>query len=116
MNKNKNGKPFTFLNSFIQVFSYIRYFFHLPYRQTEGIIKVIGKVYRQTSYSHVCKRINRLNLNITKDKTEDDNLVIAIHSNGTKVTNRGQRMNEKWNIRNKKGYLKINVTENIKTK
>ncbi len=44
MNKNKNGnKPLVFPNSFILVIGYIRYFFHLPYRQTEGIIKTTGK-------------------------------------------------------------------------
>jgi hypothetical protein len=35
MNKNKKGKPFTFPNSFILAAVYIRYSFHLPYRQTE---------------------------------------------------------------------------------
>ena len=64
----------------------------------------------------MCKRLNRLNVNITKDKTEDDDLVTATDTNGTKVTNRGQWMNEKWNIQNKKGYLEINVAANIKTK
>ncbi|HEY6535873.1 MAG TPA: hypothetical protein VIY08_08800, partial [Candidatus Nitrosocosmicus sp.] len=44
MNKNKKGnKPLVFPNSFILVIGYIRYFFHLPYRQTEGIIKTTGK-------------------------------------------------------------------------
>ena len=64
----------------------------------------------------MCKRLNRLYVNITKDKTEDDDLVTATDTNGTKVTNRGQWMNEKLNIQNKKGYLKINVAANIKTK
>jgi len=36
MNKNKKGnKPLVFPNSFILVIGYIRYFFHLPYRQTD---------------------------------------------------------------------------------
>ncbi len=43
MNENKKGKPFTFPDSFILVIGYIRYSFHLPYRQTEGIIKATGK-------------------------------------------------------------------------
>jgi hypothetical protein len=36
---------------------------------------------------------------------EDKYLVIAIDSNGIKVTNRDQWMRDKWNVR-KKGYLK----------
>jgi hypothetical protein len=35
MNKNKRGKPFIFPDSFILVIGYIRYSFHLPYRQTK---------------------------------------------------------------------------------
>jgi len=43
MNENKKGKPFKFPESFILVIGYIRYLFHLPYRQTEGVIKATGK-------------------------------------------------------------------------
>ncbi len=43
MNENKMGKPLEYLDSFILVIGYIRYSFHLPYRQTEGIIKATGK-------------------------------------------------------------------------
>lgn len=120
MNENKMGKPFTFPNSFILAIGYIRYSFHLPYRQTEGIIRATGKNLpeKPPSYGHICKRINRLNINITNDNTDDgdDDIIIAIDSTGIKVTNRGQWMDEKWNKQNKKGYLKIHVAVNIKTK
>ncbi len=43
MNKTKNGKSFIFPDSFILVIGFIRISFHLPYRQTEGIIKATGK-------------------------------------------------------------------------
>jgi len=43
MNKHNRGKPFIFPDSFILVIGYIRYSFHLPYRQTGGIIKATGK-------------------------------------------------------------------------
>ena len=44
-------------------------------------------------------------------------LIIAVDSTGIKVTNRGQWMSDKWNVKNKKkGYLKIHVAVNIKTK
>jgi hypothetical protein len=48
MNEGKKGKPFVFPNSFILVIGYIRYSFHLPYRQTEGISKPLGKGYGQS--------------------------------------------------------------------
>ena len=42
--------------------------------------------------------------------------MITVDSTGIKVTNRGQWMNEKWSTQNRKGYLKIHVAVNIKTK
>ncbi len=118
MNKNKKGKPFVFPNSFILVIGYIRTSFRLPYRQTEGIINATGKRLLPAipSYGHICKRINQLNINIKKDKMDDDDLIISIDSTGIKVTNRGQWMDEKWNTQNRKGYLKIHVAVDIKTK
>lgn len=119
MNKGKKGKPFVFPNSFILAIGYIRYSFHLPYRQTEGIVKATGKRLpsNSPSYGHICKRINRLNINIKRDKIDDDDdLIVSIDSTGIKVTNRGQWMDNKWNTQNRKGYLKIHVAVNIKTK
>jgi len=120
MNKSKKGKPFVFPNCFILIISYIRISFHLPYRQTEGIIKATGKrlLPANPSYGHICKRINRLNIDIKKDNPHDDtnDLVIAIDSTGIKLTNRSQWMDKKWNKQNKKGYLKIHVAVNIQTK
>lgn len=81
---------------------------------------------RHPSYGHICKRINKLNddcSNIHSNKCNivDDELIIAIDSTGIKITNRGQWMQDKWNMQNKskkkkKGYLKIHVAVNIKTK
>lgn len=122
MNEGKKGKPFVFPNSFILVIGYIRYSFHLPYRQTEGIIKATGKRLpsKSPSYGHICKRINRLYIDIKRDKTvdddDDDYIIVSIDSTGIKVTNRGQWMSEKWNKQNKRGYLKIHVAVDIKTK
>jgi hypothetical protein len=43
MNENENGKKYKFPDSFILIIGYMRIYFHLPYRQTEGIIKATGK-------------------------------------------------------------------------
>ena len=72
------------------------------------------------NYTTINRRINRLDIKIkdvdNKNKDfEDQYIVIAIDSTGIKVTNRGQWMREKWHVR-KKGYLKIHVAVNIKTK
>ena len=48
---------------------------------------------------------------------DKDDLIIAADSTGIKVTNRGQWMHDKWDAQNKeKGYLKIHVAVNTKTK
>src|SRR5215210_8950004 len=120
MNENKKGKPYTFPGSFILVVGHIRACFHLPYRQTEGIIKATGKsLPNHPSYGHMCKRINSLKVDFNNSiETDDDGLMIAIDSTGIRVTNRGQWMSDKWGVKNKKkrGYLKIHVAVNTKTK
>jgi Transposase DDE domain len=117
MNENKKGKKYKFPDSFILIIGNIRVYFHLPYRQTEGIIKATGKslpVDKQPSYSQICRRTNKINIDIN-GSIDDDFVIIAVDSTGIKVTNRGQWMQDKWNV-GKKGYLKIHVAVNINTK
>ena len=117
MNNNKEGKPYLYPDSFILAIGCIRYYFHLPYRQTEGIIKATGKsLPNHPCYEQICKRINKLNINDSnKEIVESKYIVIAIDSTGIKVTNRGQWLRDKWFVKNK-GYLKIHVAVNVKTK
>ena len=37
MNKDKVGEPFHYTNIFLLLLGYAKVYFHLPYRQTEGI-------------------------------------------------------------------------------
>lgn len=115
MNKNKNGKPYSFPNSFIIISDFIWINFHLPYRQTEGIIKAtLGRsLPNHPSYGHIYKRINKLNddrIDNTCNKIDDDddNIIIAIDITGIKITNGGQwRYMINGSYKNKKkGYLK----------
>jgi hypothetical protein len=121
MNENKKGKPYSFPDSFIHIIGYIRIYFHMPYRQTKGIIKATGKNLPRhpTSYSQICiRRVNKLDIinNRLDDDDDDRNIIIAIDSTGIKVTNRGpQWIQEKWHLK-EKGYIKIHVAVDIKTK
>ena len=80
-----------------------------------------GKVPSILNYITINRRINRLDIKIkdTDNKSnkefEDEYIIIAVDSTSIKVTNRGQWMKEKWNVR-KKGYLKIHIAVNVKTK
>ena len=118
MNKNKEGKPYLYPGSSILAIGCIRYYFHLPYRQTEGIIKVAGRRFlpNHPCYEQICKRINKLNIyggDGEINKSED--VTIAIYSTGIKVTNRGQWPRDKWFVK-EKGYLKIHVAVSARTR
>ncbi len=99
----------------------MRAYFHLPYRQTEGVVRehASNTLPSIPDYSNISRRINRLDIkisddDITKSNLHDDNFVIAIDSTGVKVTNRGEWIRHKWNV--KRGYLKIHVAVDIKKK
>jgi transposase len=122
MNENKKGRKFVYPDSFIPAVGYVRIYFHLPYRQTEGIIKATGmSLPSHPSYGHICKRVNGLKADFNSSiKTDDgDDLMTAIDSTGIKATNRGQWMSEKWGgvrDKKKKGFLKVHVAVNAKTR
>jgi hypothetical protein len=121
MNKDKVGEPFHYPNTFLLLLGYAKVYFHLPYRQTEGIAQghAKGKVPSIPDFTTISRRINKLDIKIKEDNKnkefEDEYIVIAADSTGIKVTNRGQWMREKWNVR-KKGYLKIHIAVNVKSK
>ncbi|HEY6535738.1 MAG TPA: transposase [Candidatus Nitrosocosmicus sp.] len=113
MNPGKVGEPFHYPNTFLLLLGYAKAYFHLPHRQTEGITQAYakGKVPSIPNFTTINRRINRLDIQIkdtTYDgkKSKDEYIVIAIDSTSIKVTNRGQWMQHKWHIKNKKGYLK----------
>jgi hypothetical protein len=94
-------------------------YYHPPYRQTKGIARGHdkGRLPSIPDYTTISRRINKLDIKIQNSKSkyfEDNYIVIAIYSTDIKVTNRGQLIKEKWNIR--KGYLKIHISTNVKTK
>jgi hypothetical protein len=38
MNDGKKGAQYNYPDSFVQLLGYVRTYFHLPYRQTEGVV------------------------------------------------------------------------------
>jgi hypothetical protein len=102
MNQGKIGEPFHYPNTFLLLLGYAKAYFHLPYRQTEGITQAQAKrkVPSIPNYTIINRRINRLDINIkdtdndnnnnnnNNNKSKDEYIVIAIDSTGIKVTNR----------------------------
>ena len=119
MNQGKEGRKFVYPDSFIKLLGYMRAYFHLPYRQTEGVVRehASNTLPSIPDYSNINRRINRLDIKIddaNKSSLHDDHFVIAIDSTGIKVSNRGEWIRHKWNV--KRGYLKIHLAVDLKKK
>lgn len=114
MNKGKVGEPYHYPDSFVQLLGYMRAYFHLPYRQTEGVVKahVRRKVPSIPDYSTISRRVNKLDINVNEKAGND--IVIALDSTGIKVSNRGEWLRHKWHVH--RGYLKIHVAVDIRKK
>ena len=97
-----------------QTLSYVKAYFHLPYRQTEGVVRAhaANKIPSIPNYSTINRRVNRLDIEINEHVGND--IVIALDSTSIKVANRGEWIRHKWNVR--RGYLKIHVAVDIRKK
>lgn len=114
MNRNKRGRKYLYPDSFIRILGYVRAYFGLPYRQTEGLIRTYHMP-AVPDYTVIHKRINKLNIRQKPGRTGQRSIVLAIDSTGIKVTNRGDWMIHKWQHK-RKGFLKIHVGVDTETK
>jgi len=105
MNEGKEGASYVYPDSFVQLLGYMHAYFHLPYRQTEGVVRAHAKskVPSIPDSSTIQRRIKKLDIKINEHLGN----VIVLDSTGIKITNRGEWLPHKWNVR--KGYLKIHV-------
>lgn len=115
MNKNKNGRPYRYPDTFIQFCGLAYAFLHLPYRQLEGFIQALSGYVpglRSADYSTLWQRITNLELNIP---IPDNDIVVAVDSTGMKVTNRGDWMREKHGVE-RRGWIKVHIAVDVKTR
>ena len=88
MNEGKEGASYVYSNTFVQLLGYMRIYFHLLYRQTEGVERAHAQ--QNTSipdYSTINRCINKLDIKINERIGND--IVIVLDSTGIKITNRG---------------------------
>ncbi len=82
MNRGKLGEPFHYPDTFVLMLGYAKAYFHLPYRQTEGIVKghAGNRISSIPDFSTINRRVNRLDLKIENKnkKLEDEYIIIAI--------------------------------------
>lgn len=114
MNKNKVGKPYKYSNSFIEFESKLQPYF--DYRSIQGICKALSKKipdFPVNNYTNVCRRINDLELNLPEIDF-DKPIYVGNDGSGIKVSNRGEWMRQKWQIR--RGWIKAVITVDVETK
>ena len=122
MNKGKEGANCRYPNSLILLLATVHAYL-LPYRQLEGFLRMMSKHIKKLKemvpdFTTIWWRVVKIKINpYPKVNPERDDLVIAVDSTGIKVTNRGQWILDKWKKKRKrKGYKKIHVAVNTKTK
>lgn len=115
INLGKNGRPFKYPHSLILFLGTLRVVFSMPYRQLEGFARRLGKLISipAPDYSTLSLRLPKLELDpaLGYVPREGEEVVIAIDGTGIKVTNRGE-----WRSKKRKGYIKIHVGVDTKTK
>jgi Transposase DDE domain len=122
MNKGKEGTNYRYPNSLISLLATVHVYL-LPYRQLEGFLRMMSEHIKRLQeiapdFTTIWWRVVKMKINLDpKVNLERDDIVIAVDSTGIKVTNRGEWMLDKWkNKRKRKGFIKIHVAVNIKTK
>ena len=89
INKNKNGRNFVYPDSFIKLLGYMRAYFHLSYKQTEGVVRehAENKIPSIPDHSTIDRRIIKLDIHVNNNKLGGNDVIIAIDSTEIKITN-----------------------------
>jgi len=116
-NRDKEGAPFKFPNGFIRLLGFVRFLFHLPYRQSEGFVDALSRYIEGLTapdYTTLHRRLNRLNVDLgLEDIQPDTPITVAVDASGIKVANSGDWIRRVWKVR--KGYLKIHIAVDVKS-
>jgi hypothetical protein len=123
MNEGKKGAHYRYPNSLILLLATVHAYL-LPYRQLEGFLRMMSvhiKKFKEIvpDFTTIWWRVERMKVNLDPkvNQSERNDIVIAVDSTGIKVTNRGEWILDKWkNKRIRKGFIKIHVAVNIRTK
>ncbi|KXB03461.1 hypothetical protein AKJ47_02175 [candidate division MSBL1 archaeon SCGC-AAA261G05] len=114
MNRGKIGRPYEFPESFVQFAALWYEFFHLPYRQLEGVLRKLGSLFpelKASDYSTLWHRFKDLKIEVPKSNV----IIVAVDSTGIKVTNRGEWM-RKTHRGERGGWIKVHVAVDVESK
>jgi hypothetical protein len=106
MNRRKVGQPYTYPDSMIQFLAIIKQK-GFDYRSLEGIVRVLSRKFGPfpiISFSQIRRRILKLK---TVFRKKGKKITAGIDGTGIKVSNRGEWMRQKWDVR--RGWIKVTL-------
>src|SRR3972149_1895513 len=89
MNARKEGGRYVYPEIFVKLLGYVHLLFHLPYRQTEGVLEGLRRFDSRIhvpDYSTIDRRVNRLGVRLgdEEERSYGDDLIIAVDASGIK--------------------------------
>ena len=114
MNYDKVGRPYKYTESFIGFESKLQPYF--DYRSIQGLCQSLSKKingFPVNNYTNIFRRVNNLNL-ILPEVNFDKPIYVGNDGSGVKVSNRGEWMRQKWQIR--RGWIKAVITVDVEKK
>lgn len=114
MNKCKVGRPYHYTESFIEFESKLQPYF--DYRSIQGICEALSKKipgFPVNHFSNACRRVNDLGLSLPEIDF-DKPIYAGNDGSGIKVSNRGEWMRQKWQVR--RGWIKAVITMDVENK
>jgi hypothetical protein len=106
MNRRKMGAPYKYPNSLFKWLSPLYSF--LSSRKLEGSMNQLEKFIprlKSCDHSTIIERLNQLDLILDFDRAKSYR--VAVDSTGNKLTNRGEYIRHKWNVR--RDWVKVSI-------
>ena len=123
-NEQRKGRPSLSLPEFLDIAARHRTCVPISIPSIRGLSSNDVNSYKEVpgtvpDFTTIWWRVERTKINLDPNiNPEKDDIVIAVDSTGIKVTNRGEWILDKWKNkkRMRKGFIKIHVAVDIKTK
>lgn len=115
-NEGKEGRRYAFPCSLMSMLAAIHVYL-LPYRQLEGFVRVFAEhveaLREAPDYTTIWRRVARTRVELDPKVDRKKDVAIAVDSTGIKVSNRGDWIRHKWQV--KRGFLKFHIAVDVKT-
>jgi transposase len=119
MNKGKEGAKYRYPNSLIWLLATVHTYL-FPYRELEGFLRWmsvhIEELNQVPDFTTMWWRVSRIHVELDPSVNLNKDVTIAIDSTGIKVSNRGEWIRHKWRSRKRKGFIKIHVAVDTRSK